>query len=213
VARKAAVGLCAGNRIGPADAIAQSLPNLAWERVSAGSGSKGERLYDWTLIAGWEEDGWSHRLLVRRNVEEQPEHGYHYWFHTPISNATLQVLVRVAGQRWRIEQCFQVAKGECRLDHYEVRDWQGWYRHITLAILAHAVLAILQARGEKTPDGQVPISVPELRHLFTRLLFRGWNGVEHLLHWSRWRGQHQFHALRCHDRKRGFPLLILYLQL
>ena len=60
-----------------------------------------------------------------------------------------ETLVRVAGQRWQIEQVFQAAKGECRLDHYEVRHWQGGYRHITLAMLAHAVLVILSARGEK----------------------------------------------------------------
>ena len=130
------------------DAIAQSLPGLAWERISAGLGSKGERLYDWTLIHGWEEDGWSHGLLVRRSIEEQPEHAY-YRFYAPTHKATLQALVRVAGQRWQIEQAFQAAKGECGLDHYEVCHWQGLYRHITLAMLAAAVLAILRARGEK----------------------------------------------------------------
>ena len=111
-------------------------------------GSKGERLYDWTLIRGWEEDGWSHGLLLRRSIEEQPEHAY-YWFYAPTQKATLQALVHVAGQRWQIEQAFQAAKGECGLDHYEVRHWQGWYRHITLAMLAHAVLVVLRARGEK----------------------------------------------------------------
>jgi SRSO17 transposase len=130
------------------DAIAQSLPSLAWERLSAGLGSKGERLYDWTLIRGWEEDGWSHGLLLRRSIEEQPEHAY-YWFYAPTQKATLQALVLVAGQRWQIEQAFQAAKGQCGLDHYEVRHWQGWYRHITLAMLAHAVLVVLRARGEK----------------------------------------------------------------
>jgi len=71
------------------DAIAQSLPNLAWEHISAGSGSKGERLYDWTLIQGWQQDGWSHDLLVRRSIEEQPKHAY-YWFHAPTCRATLE---------------------------------------------------------------------------------------------------------------------------
>ena len=130
------------------DAIAQSLPGLAWERASAGSGSKGERLYDWTLIRGWEEDGWSHGLLVRRSIEEQPEYAY-YRIYAPTHRTALETLVRVAGQRWQIEQAFQAAKGECGLDHYEVRHWQGWYRHITLAMLAHAVLATLRSRGEK----------------------------------------------------------------
>lgn len=130
------------------DAIAHSLPALAWERISAGQGSKGERLYDWTMIRSGEEDGWSHGLLVRRSIEEQPEHAF-YRFHAPTHKTTLEILVRVAGQRWQIEQAFQAAKGECGLDHYEVRHWQGWYRHITLAMLAHATLAILRARGEK----------------------------------------------------------------
>ena len=130
------------------DAIAQNLPNLAWERISAGSGSKGERLYDWTLIRGWEEGGWSHGLLVRRSIEEQPEYAY-YRIYAPTHRTALETLVRVAGQRWQIEQAFQAAKGECGLDHYEVRHWQGWYRHITLAMLAHAVLATLRSRGEK----------------------------------------------------------------
>jgi SRSO17 transposase len=137
-----------GHRQRRVDTIAQSLPNLAWERVSAGSGSKGERLYDWTLIRGWEQDGWSYGLLVRRSIEEQPEHAY-YWFYAPTRKATLESLVRVAGQRWQIEQAFQAAKGECGLGHYEVRHWQGWHRHITLAMLAAAVLAILRSRGEK----------------------------------------------------------------
>jgi SRSO17 transposase len=137
------------------DAIARNLPGLAWERISAGSGSKGERLYDWTLIHGWEEDGWSHGLLVRRSIEEQPEHAY-YRFYAPTHKARLEALVRVAGQRWQIEQNFQAAKGECGLDHYEVRHWQGWYRHITLAMLAFATLAILRARGEKNSTRTSP---------------------------------------------------------
>jgi len=130
------------------DQIAHSLPTLAWERLSAGAGSKGERLYDWTLIPGWEEHGLNHGLLVRRSIEEQPEYAY-YLFYAPTPKARLETLVRVAGQRWQIEQTFQAAKGECGLDHYEVRHWQGWYRHITLAMLAHAVLAVLRVRGEK----------------------------------------------------------------
>jgi len=145
------------------DAIAQSLPELAWERVSAGSGSKGERLYDWTLIHGWEEDGWSHGLLVRRSIEEQPERAY-YWFYALTHRVTLEALVRVAEQRWQIEQAFQATKGECGLDHYEIRHWQGWHRHITLAMLAHAVLVLLRARGEKnsrrTGTAQRPRTTP-----------------------------------------------------
>src|ERR1019366_4768664 len=89
------------------DAIARSLPAPAWKRFSAGSGSKGERLYRWARA-----------LLVRRSIEEKPECAY-YLCYAPTGKDTLATLVRVAGQRWLIEQCFETAKGECGLDHYE----------------------------------------------------------------------------------------------
>ena len=130
------------------DAIAQNLPASRWKRLSAGFGSKGERLYDWALVPWAEREGWERTLLVRRSIAEQPEYAY-YRCYAPAGKDTLETLVRVAGQRWKIEQCFETAKGECGLDHYEVRHWQGWYRHITLAMLAHAVLSVLRARGEK----------------------------------------------------------------
>src|SRR5271165_2416020 len=130
------------------DAITQSLPERAWKCLSAGSGSKGERMYDWTMIQLSKQGGWARALLVRRSLEAKPECAY-YLCYAPIGKDTLETLVRVAGQRWLIEQSFQTAKGECGLDHYEVRHWQGWYRHITLAMLAHAVLSVLRARGEK----------------------------------------------------------------
>src|ERR1022692_3586507 len=95
----------------------------------------------WLLISACGNRIW-------RSIEEQPEYAY-YLSYAPTGKDTLETLVRVAGQRWQIEQCFETAKGECGLDHYEVRHWQGWYRHITLAMLAHAVLSVLRARGEK----------------------------------------------------------------
>jgi SRSO17 transposase len=130
------------------DAIARSLPAPAWKRFSAGFGSKGERLYDWASMQLSKQDGWARALLVRRSIEEKPECAY-YLCYAPAGKDTLETLVRVAGQRWLIEQSFETAKGECGLDHYEVRHWQGWYRHITLSMLAHAVLSVLRARGEK----------------------------------------------------------------
>ena len=130
------------------DAIARSLPAPAGKRFSAGFGSKGERLYDWALMQLSKQDGWARALLVRRSLEEKPECAY-YLGYAPSGKDTLATLVRVAGQRWLIEPCLETAKGECGLDHYEVRHWQGWYRHITLSMLAHAVLSVLRARGEK----------------------------------------------------------------
>jgi SRSO17 transposase len=130
------------------DAITEDLPKNAWKRHSCGSGTKGERLYDWALLRLSDQQGWTQSLLLRRSIGDKTEHAY-YLCGSPTPKATLATLVSVAGQRWQIEQCFETAKGECGLDHYEVRSWQGWCRHITLAMLAHAVLAVLRARGEK----------------------------------------------------------------
>jgi SRSO17 transposase len=137
-----------------ADKIAQALPARAWRRLSAGAGAKGERLYDWALTPLWrlqitaEERRFGHYLLVRRSLDEKREHAY-YVVYAPRSKATRQTLVNVAGRRWEIEVGFEAAKGECGLDQYEVRRWQGWYRHITLALLAHAALVTLRVQGKK----------------------------------------------------------------
>jgi SRSO17 transposase len=65
----------------------------------------------------------------------------------------LQELATVIGSRWTVEQCFEVGKGEVGLDEYEVRSWQGWYRHITLCMLAQAFLTVLRARSaSQEPD-------------------------------------------------------------
>ncbi|WP_332392928.1 transposase [Burkholderia ubonensis] len=141
-----------------ADRIAESLPARAWRRLSAGAGAKGERLYDWALAPLWrlqitaEERRFGHYLLIRRSLDEKREHAY-YVVYAPRTKASRQTLVNVAGRRWEIEIGFEAAKGECGLDQYEVRRWQGWYRHIAFALLVRAVLATLRARGKKTPDG------------------------------------------------------------
>jgi SRSO17 transposase len=129
------------------DEIANKLPRRAWKRLSAGPGAKGERLYDWALVRWAEHEGWQHNLLVRRSLDAKPEYAF-YFTYAPKQKSTLKTLVAVAGRRWAVEIAFQMAKGECGLDHYEVRHWQGWYRHITLAMLALAVLTVLRA-GEK----------------------------------------------------------------
>nr|WP_256253678.1 transposase [Burkholderia ubonensis] len=135
-----------------ANRIAESLPARAWRRLSAGA--KGERLYDWALTPLWrlqitaEERRFGHYLLIPRSLDEKREHAY-YVVYAPRRKASRQTLVNVAGRRWEIEIGFEAAKGECGLDQYEVRRWQGWYRHITFALLAHAVLATLRVRGKK----------------------------------------------------------------
>ena len=79
---------------------------------------------------------------ARVSVREPEELAY-YVCYGP-TGTTLEELVRVAGTRWAIEECFEEAKGQVGLDQYEVRRWDDWYRHITLAMLAHAYLAVVR---------------------------------------------------------------------
>src|ERR687890_365866 len=114
-----------------------------WQRLSAGDGAKGPRLYDSAYLPhGGGAPGWQMGLLIRRSPAK-PEDVVYYLTHAP-DGTTLAQLVRVAGTRWTIESCFEAAKSEVGLDQYEVRSWVGWHRHITLAMLAHAYLAVLR---------------------------------------------------------------------
>jgi len=123
---------------------AKQLTAKDWHRHSAGDGAKGPRLYDWALIPAKEPaaDGWQQGLLIRRAIADPSELAF-YLIHAPKA-ASLADLVRVAGRRWTIEACFEAAKSEVGLDHYEVRSWVGWHRHITLAMLAHVYLTVLR---------------------------------------------------------------------
>lgn len=125
--------------------ILAALPENGWTRLSAGDGSKGPRWYDWRWLplADPMEGDWRRWLLVRRSISE-PSELRAYVVFAP-QDATLADLVRVAGTRWVVESCFEAAKGEVGLDHYEVRRWTGWYRHITLAMWALALLTVLRA--------------------------------------------------------------------
>jgi SRSO17 transposase len=118
-----------------------------WKRLSAGEGSKGPRLYDWLrlpLNPPLQED-FQRWLLVRRSIEDPEDLSAYTVFCA--QNTTLEALAKVAGSRWRVEIAFEEAKGEVGLAHYEVRSWDGWYRHITLALFAHAFLASIRAEG------------------------------------------------------------------
>ena len=112
-----------------------------WIRCGAGNGAKGPRVYDWASVGirPMREPGQGYWLLARRSIAQPEELAYYVCFgpaYTP-----LEELVRVAGIRWAIEECFEEAKGQVGLDQYEVRKWDGCHRHITLAMLAHAYLA------------------------------------------------------------------------
>jgi SRSO17 transposase len=120
------------------------VPADGWQRLSAGDGAKGPRLYDWAYVPySGAPAGWRAGLLARRSIAKPNEIAY-YLTQAPAAT-TLADLVRVAGTRWIIEAGFEAAKGEVGLDQYEVRSWTGWHRHITLALLAHAYLAVLRA--------------------------------------------------------------------
>ena len=127
--------------------IIESIREKAWHLMSCGAGSKGERVYEWaiaplTSIMLEDRQRW---LLVRRKVGEPQEMAFYVVFAP--SATTLEEMVKVAGSRWAIEESFETAKGEVGLDQYEVRNWQGWYRHITLSMLAHAYLTVVRAKA------------------------------------------------------------------
>lgn len=131
--------------------VAAQGTELKWERFSVGAGEKGERIYDWTRLRVVEShegmpgnDAW---LLVRRSISPKAELAF--YLSNAGAEATLLKLAQVAGTRWTVEQCFAEAKGEVGLDQYEVRQYGSWYRHITLAMMAHAWLAAMRGRGEK----------------------------------------------------------------
>jgi SRSO17 transposase len=129
-----------------AGTLADQLPKNAWRRRSAGAGSKGPRRYDWALHQIYLDDrGWGHWLLVRRHIQAPHQRAY-YRVYAP-AHTTLEQMVAVAGKRWAVEECFETAKSQCGLDEYEVRSWTGWHRHVTLALLAHAYLTVVQARA------------------------------------------------------------------
>jgi SRSO17 transposase len=134
-----------------ADALAAAAPALAWKRRSCGNGAKGPRLYDWAVAslpdAGTAQHGQSRWLLIRRSITNPDELAY-YLCHGPAGTDDAE-LVRVAGARWAIEECFQTAKGQVGLDEYQVRRYDAWYRHITLAMCAHAFLAVTTAAAGK----------------------------------------------------------------
>lgn len=130
-------------------AVAQlgaGIPAEEWQRLSCGEGAQGPRLYDWAYLPlrpGLQE-GWVHALLLRRHLVRTTELSY-YLVYAPLG-CPLEEVVRAAGARWTIEEMFKLAKGQVGLDHYEVRSWRGWHRHITLALVALATLAVGAAK-------------------------------------------------------------------
>ncbi len=133
----------------PVGLVAALLPDEAWVVLSAGEGSKGPRLYEWAWLQLPDEtEATSERarwVLIRRNLSDRSERAY-YRVYGP-ATTTLAEVVRVTGSRWKIEEGYEQAKGEVGLDQYEVRTWRAWYRYVTLALLAYAVLVVMQGQA------------------------------------------------------------------
>jgi SRSO17 transposase len=148
--------------------LARSLPARAWRRLCAGAGTKGARLYDWARLrlvrprrVGGEAPAGEHWLLVRRSIADPEDLAYFVAFAPP--GLRLVDLARVAGRRWLVEECFEAAKQEVGLADYEVRSWRGWHRHVTLAMLALALLAGLRAGLNRLKGAREPPASPSSR--------------------------------------------------
>lgn len=132
----------------PLSDVIAALKEDDWQRLSAGEGSQGPRRYDWQLItlSTYPHPGWRRGLLVQRSLSDPAEIKVHRCSFP--EGTPLTTLVAVAGCRWTIETDIEEAKGEVGLDHYEVRSWDGWHRHVSLALLAHAFLAVTKATSD-----------------------------------------------------------------
>jgi SRSO17 transposase len=219
----------AGNRRLPMDAatvrtaaqIAVDLPRQAWQVRSAGAGARGPRRYAWAWVelhprtataaqrhpVGHEQEPrgtWS--PLVRRNLSTGELAFYRCYTPTP---TTLGQLITVAGRRWTIEESFQAGKGLAGLDEHQVRRWTPWRRWTLLAMLAHALLAVITAaeREHHPADaGLIELTCAEVRRLLTAALATlaaPGDALAHAADWSRWRRGHQHRAKTCHYARYG----------
>lgn len=133
------------------DQVARTLTSADWQRLSAGDASLGPRLFDWAWVQIDEPDqpGYKRWLIIRRSLVQgsKPAELAYFLVFAPGTTTLAQIVVAI-GSRWTVEQCFEEAKGEVGLDEYEVRSFHGWYRHVTLSMLAHAFLCVLRAQSQ-----------------------------------------------------------------
>ena len=129
----------------------KDVPEKAWQRYSVGSGTKGERTYDWISWAVSMEDEAGNRryILVRRSISVPDTYAY-FFCYAPEGIST-QELAEIAGKRWKIECCFETLKQETGLDEYEIRSWHGWYRHTTLSMAALSYLSAVRSSCLEDP--------------------------------------------------------------
>lgn len=143
---------------GRADEIVQSFDPAAWQPLSAGDGTKGARLHDWIYCELADLDAseydesrsglWTRGLLVRRNIGDGDLAFFSTWCP---AGTDIQTLVLVEGHRWAIEDSFETTKNELGLDHNETRSWHGWHRHVSLVMLAFAMMAVIRHRANQSP--------------------------------------------------------------
>jgi SRSO17 transposase len=186
------------------------LVDQEWQRLSISEGTKGLRLFDWAAIPvlqRWEEDG-RHWLLLRRSLTNPHDLAYFFVFAQP---ATLLLeMVKAIGARWHIEEDFETAK-DLGMDHYQVRSFVGWLRHMTLVMVAHALLTVICAQDTSAVSTttsplpvqtEAPLTVPEVRHLLGHLLWPSPCGVTLVLAWSAFRRWHRSLACYYHTQRR-----------
>jgi hypothetical protein len=182
-----------------------------WHRLANGWGTKGPRVFDWARLPVVQKgavDG-SHFLLIRRRIDDPQEKSYYLVFAPPAT--TLQEMVLALGARWHIEEDLEATK-DLGLDQYEVRSYTGWYRHITLVMLAYAFLVSIRVHDKshlpspvqepELTQSLIPITTSEVCHLLARLFFPPPSGVTGVLAWSAWRRRHQYRASQCHTNAR-----------
>jgi hypothetical protein len=131
------------------DRVIADLDGTGWQRLSCGDGARGPRVSDWAVvdIRPLRDPRYGHWLLARRSIADPTDIAYYVCFGT--ADTPIDELVRVAGARWAIEECFQTTKNETGLDHYQVRGYPAWYRHITLSMGSRGVPCSLANSREK----------------------------------------------------------------
>jgi SRSO17 transposase len=192
----------------------QALHDRDWQRLSASLGTKGERLFDWArlpVLQAGVADG-RHFLVVRRCVDSPTELAYYLVFAPPTT--PLSTMVQAIGARWHIEEDLQASKA-LGLDHSEVRSYLGWYRHITLVLLASAFLLSICVQQRvahhapaEDPTAQsspplIALTSSEVRHLLAHLFWPAPTSAPFLAHWSSFRRTHQYWAGYYHRRRRA----------
>jgi SRSO17 transposase len=203
----------AGLLLGDVASLAQqTLRARDWQRLSQSLGTKGERLFDWArlpVMHGGTVDG-CHWLIFRRCLDNPDELAYFLVWAPP--DTSLSTMVQAIGSRWHIEEDLQATKA-LGLDHYEVRSYLGWYRHITLVLLAYAFLVSvclqapcpLPAPAEDPSPPLIALTSSEVRHLLAHLFFPAPTCAPLICQWSWWRRTHQYWAGYYHRRRRAKP--------